>query len=81
MLTKGKIQLLNNRLINMNAVLIYQSFCTFTDTLLKRITKDFTPPSFQVDLKAFVDGAAPEEPILTGYLLTFTLALTPIQPS
>ncbi len=64
----------------MNVIQIYQSISSFTDLIFKKTSKD-SSQQFKLELKAFVDGAAQDEPIFTGYLMTFNVTISQIKPS
>ena len=74
MLTKGKIQV-QNKLLNLNVIQIFTSFAEFTDQLLREGTRSVSQ-RFKAELKAYVDGLPPNEPVFTGYVLTFDVKIT-----
>ncbi len=79
-LLKGRLKV-NNRLVSINVPEIFQSVATFASKLyLNKKTntqKDKIQTSnLKLDLKSYVDGLQPDEPILQGYLMSFELTIS-----
>jgi hypothetical protein len=70
---KGKM-VFKKKQVGLNVPVIYHSIATFTAKLLSDSDSGKNIP-FKLQLESYVDGVKKEEPIFTGYIVTFKLTI------
>ena len=77
-MVKGKIKAQNDQILSVPVAETLQVIAQFTSKLLTKETLrggNSQTPLVKVELKAFVDGLEPTEPIAQGYLMTYELKI------